>query len=149
MATSGSGASVTQRDLELCSQPGGHPRGLVIRPAAGERVVQFIEGYCKHHKGEWAGKPLLLEARQKDDHHADLRLAARRRHAAIPHRLRRGPAEEREEHDRRRRRALPPVADGEPGAEVYSSPRRRTRRAIVLEGRRGDGEARARSSSAS
>ncbi len=54
------------RDLELAARPGGHPRGLRFDPAAGERVVAFIEGYCRHHLAEWAGKPLLLESWQKD-----------------------------------------------------------------------------------
>lgn len=53
------------RDLELASRPGGHPRGLVWVPDEGERVVQFIERYCRHHKAEWAGRPLLLEEWQK------------------------------------------------------------------------------------
>jgi phage terminase large subunit-like protein len=53
------------RDLALAAQPGGHPKGFVFDQAAGERVVVFIERYCKHHKGEWAGRPLLLERWQK------------------------------------------------------------------------------------
>jgi phage terminase large subunit-like protein len=54
------------RDLELSQQPGGHPKGFRFDPAAGDRVIQFLERYCKHHKGEWAGRPLLLEPWQKD-----------------------------------------------------------------------------------
>ena len=30
-----------------------------------ERPIQFIERFCKHSKGEWAGKPVLLELFQK------------------------------------------------------------------------------------
>lgn len=30
-----------------------------------ERPIQFIEKFCKHSKGEWAGKPVLLELFQK------------------------------------------------------------------------------------
>lgn len=55
-----------ERDLKLCSKKGGHPRGLVYDLEAGERVVKFVERFCKHHKGEWAGQPLLLEDWQKD-----------------------------------------------------------------------------------
>lgn len=44
----------------------GAERGLRYVPAHGEKVVRFIEKLCKHHKGEWAGQPLLLEAWQKD-----------------------------------------------------------------------------------
>lgn len=53
------------RDLALANQPGGHPRGLIFDVAAGERVVQFVEGVCRHHKGEWAGQKLVLEEWQK------------------------------------------------------------------------------------
>lgn len=54
------------RDLELSRQPGGHPRGLRFDAEAGDRVVGFLERYCKHHKGIWAGKPLILEEWQRD-----------------------------------------------------------------------------------
>lgn len=54
-----------ERDLALAAQPGGHPTGLRFFPERGDYVVQFIEGFCRHHKGEWAGKPLLLEEWQK------------------------------------------------------------------------------------
>lgn len=50
-----------KKDLET-----GHARGLVFDRALGVRVVDFIERYCRHHKGEWAGKPLLLEPWQKE-----------------------------------------------------------------------------------
>ncbi len=56
-----------ERDLELTRRPAGHPRGLRFDEAAGNRVVQFIEGYCKHHKGtEWAGKLMKLEPWQRE-----------------------------------------------------------------------------------
>lgn len=54
-----------ERDLALSLQPGGHPKGFVFDEQVGQHAVEFIEGYCKHHKGEWAGKPLLLEEWQK------------------------------------------------------------------------------------
>jgi phage terminase large subunit-like protein len=53
------------RDLALSRKPGGHPRGLWFDPAAGERPVQFIERYCRHWKGEWAGQLIKLEEWQK------------------------------------------------------------------------------------
>ena len=31
----------------------------------GNRPIQFIEKYCKHSKGKWAGKPVILELFQK------------------------------------------------------------------------------------
>lgn len=54
-----------ERDLALAARPEGHPRGFRFDAAAGERAVQFIEGYCCHHKGEWAGRPLVLEDWQR------------------------------------------------------------------------------------
>jgi phage terminase large subunit-like protein len=54
-----------QRDLELCAQPGGHPKGFYFDEIAAERAVIFVERFCRHHKGEWAGKHLLLESWQK------------------------------------------------------------------------------------
>jgi phage terminase large subunit-like protein len=53
------------RDLALSLGPDGHPKGFYYDADAGERAVQFIERFCRHHKGEWAGKPLLLEEWQK------------------------------------------------------------------------------------
>lgn len=52
-------------DIALCLTEAGHPRGLYFDGAAGHRVVEFIERFCRHHKGEWAGQPLLLEDWQK------------------------------------------------------------------------------------
>jgi phage terminase large subunit-like protein len=54
-----------ERDLALAARLEGHPRGFRFDAAAGERAVMFIDGYCRHHKGEWAGKPLLLGEWQK------------------------------------------------------------------------------------
>jgi phage terminase large subunit-like protein len=53
------------RDLALALQPGGHPRGFVFDEAAGLRVVTFIESYCRHWKGEWAGQLIVLEPWQR------------------------------------------------------------------------------------
>ena len=48
------------RDLAMAAQPGGHPKGYRYDPVEAERPIQFIENFCRHHKGEWAGRPLLL-----------------------------------------------------------------------------------------
>jgi phage terminase large subunit-like protein len=53
------------RDLALAAQPGGHPKGFVFDPDAGERVVTFIERYCRHYEGEWAGELIVLEEWQR------------------------------------------------------------------------------------
>jgi phage terminase large subunit-like protein len=42
-----------------------HPKGLWFDLEAGERVIQFVEGYCCHFEGEWAGQPLVLEEWQR------------------------------------------------------------------------------------
>lgn len=44
---------------------GATARGYFFDAAAGDRVVQFFEEYLHHHIGEWAGRPLLLELWQK------------------------------------------------------------------------------------
>jgi phage terminase large subunit-like protein len=54
------------RDLELASKPGGHPEGFRYVPELGDRVIAFVEGFCRHHKGEWAGQQLVLEPWQKE-----------------------------------------------------------------------------------
>lgn len=55
-----------ERDLDLTRRPGGHPKGYRYDAETGERVVHFVEAYCCHHEGKWAGKPLKLEEWQKD-----------------------------------------------------------------------------------
>lgn len=55
------------RDLALAQRRGGHPRGFWFDQAAGDRVVQFIERFCRHHKGEWKGQLIVLEPWQKEN----------------------------------------------------------------------------------
>lgn len=55
------------RDHALAAQPGGHPKGYVYDAAEAERPIKFLESLCRHHKGKWAGQPLLLEGWQKHD----------------------------------------------------------------------------------
>lgn len=120
-----------EKDLALARQPGGHPRGLVWVPEAGERVIKFVEGYCCHHKGEWAGKPLLLEDWQKDAlrqafgwYRKDGLRRFRTLYLEVP-----------------RKNGKSEIAgavglylvlgDGEPGAEVYSSATKKDQAKIV------------------
>lgn len=43
-----------------------HPKGgFVFNQQKAERPIQFIEAFCKHSKGEWAGRPVKLELFQK------------------------------------------------------------------------------------
>ncbi len=39
--------------------------GFIFDPVKAERPIQFIERFCRHSKGEWAGKPVKLELFQK------------------------------------------------------------------------------------
>ncbi|KMJ56444.1 terminase [Bacillus sp. LL01] len=42
-----------------------NPGQYIFDEAKAERPIQFIERFCKHSKGEWAGKPVKLELFQK------------------------------------------------------------------------------------
>lgn len=53
------------KDLALAASDSGHPKGYWFDGKAGERVIQFVEGYCRHFEGEWAGQPLKLEEWQR------------------------------------------------------------------------------------
>jgi P27 family predicted phage terminase small subunit len=75
------------RDLALSQQSGGHPDGYWFDELEAERAVIFTQTFCRHHKGEWAGKPLLLEDWQKFCTRVDLRLEARGWHSSLPYRL--------------------------------------------------------------
>lgn len=121
-----------QRDLQLAAQPGGHPRGLWFDPAAGERVIQFIEGFCRHHKGsEWAGKPMTLEEWQKNL----LRQAFGWKRADGTRRFRVLYAEVARKNGKSQIAGALGlyllVADGEAGAEVYSSATKKDQARIV------------------
>ena len=48
--------------LEDIEKPTG---GYVFDQKRAERPIQFIERFCRHSKGEWAGKPVRLELFQK------------------------------------------------------------------------------------
>lgn len=104
------------RDLETGAQ-----RGLRFDAEAGERVVRFLEGYCKHHKGEWAGKPLLLEEWQKQlirEAFGWLRADGTRRFRTLYWEL---PRKQGKSQLASGLGLYLLVADGEGGAEVYSS----------------------------
>ncbi len=44
-------------------------KGYTFDAVRALKSVGFVERYCKHHKGEWAGKPMLLEPWQKLVHY--------------------------------------------------------------------------------
>lgn len=119
------------RDLELASRPGGHPRGLRFDKSLGERVVTFIERYCKHHKGEWAGKPLLLEQWQKDileQAFGWLRTDGSRRFRTLYIEV---PRKNGKSELASALGLYLQLADGEAGAEVYSSATKKDQARIV------------------
>lgn len=120
------------RDRALATAAGGHPKGFWFDDESADRAVQFIEGYCRHHKGEWAGQPLLLEEWQKADvirpvfgwMRADGTRRFRVAYVEIPRKN--GKSE--------LAGAVGVyllVADGEPGAEIYSSATKKDQAKIV------------------
>lgn len=116
-----------QRDLET-----GHLRGLHFDPAQGRRVVQFIEGYCKHHKGsQWAGKLMVLEPWQREV----LTQIFGWRRADGTRRFRTAYIELPRKQGKSQLAAgvglYLAVADGEAGAEVYSSATKKDQARIV------------------
>ena len=40
-------------------------QNFILNAEKSTRAVEFIERFCKHSKGEWAGKPVQLELFQK------------------------------------------------------------------------------------
>ena len=42
-----------------------HPNQYVFDEKKGTKPIEFIERFCKHSKGKWAGKPMKLELFQK------------------------------------------------------------------------------------
>ncbi len=48
------------RDLET-----GKARGLFFDPDEAFRPIQFFHEFCRHSKGEWAGKPIILDPWQQ------------------------------------------------------------------------------------
>ena len=42
-----------------------NPGQYIFDEDKANRPIEFIEKFCKHSKGEWAGKPVLLELFQK------------------------------------------------------------------------------------
>lgn len=56
----------TRRQYERLVDDIHHPKDCYIfDQARAERPIAFIERFCKHSKGEWAGQPLRLELFQK------------------------------------------------------------------------------------
>ena len=107
-------------------------KGYTFDLAAGLRVIEFVESYCRHYKGEWAGTPMLLENWQKVillETFGWMREDGFRVHRTMWLELGR----------KNGKSALAAalgvyllVADGEQGAEVYSSATKRDQARIVF-----------------
>ena len=55
-----------RRQYEKLSKDIHEPRdGYIFDQRRAEKPIEFIERFCKHSKGEWAGKPVRLELFQK------------------------------------------------------------------------------------
>jgi phage terminase large subunit-like protein len=122
-------AERNERELALARK--GHPRGFYFDPVAAERPIHFIERYCKHHKGEWAGQPLLLEGWQKEQ----LRQAFGWKRADHFRRYRSIWDEEPRKNGKTEKAAgvgcYLLVGDNEPGAEIYATATKREQ-ALIL-----------------
>ncbi len=109
----------------------GAARGLTYDPVAGDRPVKFIEGYCRHHKGEWAGQPLILEELQRKM----LRHVFGWMRSDGTRRFRTAYVEWPRKNGKSELAGgaglFLQVADNEPGAEVYSSATKRDQAKIV------------------
>ena len=108
-------------------------KGYVFDLEAGQRVITFIEEYCKHFKGEWATKPMILENWQKViilEAFGWMRPDGFRLHRTLWLELARKNGKS------QLAAALGVyllIADGEPGSEVYSSATKRDQAKIVFD----------------
>jgi phage terminase large subunit-like protein len=123
------------RDLGLAARPGGHPKGFYFDQDAADRVVIFIEQFCRHYEGEWAGQTIQLQDWQKRDiiypifgwMRADGTRRFRSAYIEIP---------------RKNGKSFLCsaislyllIADGEPGAQIYSFATKEEQAAIVWNG---------------
>lgn len=114
------------RSIEECE-----PDGYWWDEAAAERAVQFIEGFCRHHKGEWAGRPFLLEGWQKEI----VRIIFGWRRPDGSRRFRTAYVEIPRKNGKTELAAAIMlyllVADGEEGAEIYAAATKRDQAKIV------------------
>jgi phage terminase large subunit-like protein len=100
---------------------------------AGQRPIDFIERFCKHSKGKWAGKPVILELfqkakiqlvygwKEKDTHNRRIREVVDIRGRKCGKSTETAGVEQ---------YAL--IADGEGGAEVYCTANKKDQAAIIF-----------------
>ena len=114
------------RSLEECE-----PDGFWWDEATADRVVKFIERFCRHHKGEWAGQPFRLEPWQREI----VRTVFGWRRPDGTRRFRTAYVEVPRKSGKTELAAAVGlyllIADGEAGAEVYSAATKRDQAKIV------------------
>lgn len=127
------------RDLALAYPDGmpadprqtAHPHGLWFDQALGERAPRFLEGFCRHSKGEWAGQLIRLEEIQWQT----LQTIFGWRRADGTRRFRIAWIEWPRKNTKSTTAAgvglYLMVGDGEPGAEVYSTATKKDQAKIV------------------
>ena len=124
--------TVYEREVEWIKNP---PKDFpfYFDKEAGQRPIDFIEKFCKHSKGKWAGKPVKLELFQK----AKIQLAYGWKEIETRNRR------IREVVDIRARKCgkstetagveqYSMIADGEGGAEVYCTANKKDQAAIIF-----------------
>lgn len=123
-----------QRDLDLAR--GGHPRGFRFSQEAADYAVNWIQEYGRHHKGEWAGKPLILEPWQAEN----IRTIFGWKRADGSRRFRRvwwhTPRKQGKTQIAAAVALYLLVGDSEPGAEVYTTATKKEQAAICHEAAR-------------
>jgi phage terminase large subunit-like protein len=123
-----------QRDLRLARRKSGHPRGYYFDEEEADRVVHFFSTYLRHHKGEWAGEPFVLADWQADD---IIRPVFGWMRPDGQRRFRVGYTEVPRKNGKSTVAAgvglYLMMADGEPGAEVYSTATKQDQAKIVFE----------------
>lgn len=108
------------------------PKAKTLRSTAGPDVAEFIGTFCRTSKGEWAGRPLELQPWQRtllDDMFA-LRPDGRRKHRVAYIGM---PRKNGKSTICSALALYGLLADGEPGAEVYSVAGDKTQAGIVFE----------------
>jgi phage terminase large subunit-like protein len=124
-----------ERDLELTRQPGGHPRGLRFDQKAADRVVEFVERFCRHYEGELAHQLVKLEEWQKGTSSGPIfgwkRADGTRRYRTAYIEI---PRKNGKSFLCSALALYLLVADGEPGAQIYSRATKEEQAVIVWRG---------------
>lgn len=110
-----------------------HPKGFWWDPVAASRPVEFIQRFWRHHKGEWAGQPLVLEPWQQFCDHVTY--GWRRPDGSRRFRIsyREVPRKNGKTEQAAGEGVYLEVADGEAGAEVYSTATKEDQAKLVWE----------------